>query len=245
MTDSDFEMQVTPYSEDGSKREEVERMFDAISPKYDLLNRLFSLGIDQGWRRKVVRKLAEEPTPHVLDVATGTADLAILAAGKAERVTGVDISEGMLEHGRKKVKDKGLEGRVALVQADSEDLPFADDTFDAITVAFGVRNFEHLERGIAEMHRVLRPGGRLFVLEFSRPPKAPMKQLFRFYFHRIMPMIGRSVSRDHAAYTYLPKSVDAFPEGADFLRILTAAALKDATARPLTGGIATLYSARK
>jgi len=238
-------MTVTPYSEEGSKREQVERMFDAISPKYDLLNRMFSLGIDQGWRRKVVRLLGAEPVQHLLDVATGTADLAIMAAPKAERVTGIDISEGMLSHGRVKVTKRQLEKKVTLQQADSTALPFADGTFDAVTVAFGVRNFEDLQRGLVEMFRVLKPNGRLFVLEFSKPLHTPMRQLFRFYFHRIMPLIGRTVSKDSEAYTYLPKSVDAFPEGDAFVRMLKEAGAKEATAKPLTGGIATLYAARK
>ena len=238
-------MTVTPYSEKGSKREQVERMFDAISPKYDLLNRLFSLGIDQGWRRKVVRLVSQEPVDHLLDVATGTADLAIMAAPKVGRVTGIDISEGMLAHGRVKVAKRKLENKIDLVQADSTALTFPDASFDAVTVAFGVRNFEDLERGIHEMFRVLRPNGRLFVLEFSKPQHTPMRQLFRFYFHRIMPLIGRTVSKDSEAYTYLPKSVDAFPEGPAFLEILKNAGAREATARPLTGGIATLYYARK
>lgn len=238
-------MTVTPYSPEGSKREQVERMFDNISPKYDLLNRLFSLGIDQGWRRKVVRLLGQEPVERLLDVATGTADLAILGATRAKQVTGVDISEGMLAHGRTKVERKGLTQRVLLQRADSAALPFADGTFDAVTVAFGVRNFEHLEQGLREMARVLRPNGRIFVLEFSKPTKAPMKQLFRFYFHRVMPTIGRTVSKDSAAYTYLPKSVDAFPEGQAFLDIMARAGLREVKAEPLTGGIATLYTGRR
>lgn len=238
-------MTVTPYSPEGSKREQVERMFDNISPKYDLLNRLFSLGIDQGWRRKVVRLLGQEPVERLLDVATGTADLAILGATRAKQVTGVDISEGMLAHGRTKVERKGLTQRVVLQRADSAALPFADGTFDAVTVAFGVRNFEHLEQGLREMARVLRPNGRIFVLEFSKPTKAPMKQLFRFYFHRVMPTIGRTVSKDSAAYTYLPKSVDAFPEGQAFLDIMARAGLREVKAEPLTGGIATLYTGRR
>ncbi|MBL7951703.1 MAG: bifunctional demethylmenaquinone methyltransferase/2-methoxy-6-polyprenyl-1,4-benzoquinol methylase UbiE [Flavobacteriales bacterium] len=238
-------MTVTPYSSDGSKREQVEQMFDAISPKYDLLNRLFSLGIDQGWRRKVIRMVGEKPVEHLLDVATGTADLAIMAASKAQRVTGIDISEGMLKHGRTKVDERGLSTRITLQQADSTALPFADATFDAVTVAFGVRNFEDLSKGLREMVRVLKPGGRLFILEFSKPQRTPMKQLFRFYFHRVMPLIGRTVSKDAAAYTYLPKSVDAFPQGSRFLALLTAAGGKGGEARSLTGGIATLYTTRK
>lgn len=238
-------MTVTPYSSDGSKREQVEQMFDAISPKYDLLNRLFSMGIDQRWRRLVIRSVGEEPTDRLLDVATGTADLAILAAKTVKEVIGIDISEGMLSHGRTKVKDRGLEDRITLQQADSIALPFDDARFDAVTVAFGVRNFEDLERGLSEMFRVLRPGGRLFVLEFSKPQRTPMRQLFRFYFHRVMPLIGRLVSKDNAAYTYLPESVDAFPQGKAFEEVLNTCGLKEINSRLLTFGVATLYMARK
>ena len=238
-------MSVTPYASDGSKREQVERMFDAISPKYDLLNRVFSMGIDQGWRRQVIRMVAQEPVEKLLDVATGTADLAILASKVAGHVTGVDISDGMLAYGRVKIEEKGLKQRITLQQADSTALPFADGSFDAVTVAFGVRNYEDLESGLREMLRVLRPGGRLFVLEFSKPTRTPMRQLFRFYFHRVMPFVGRLVSKDSAAYTYLPKSVDAFPEGPRFVALLTVAGGREAKARTVTGGIATIYSTRK
>lgn len=238
-------MTVTPYSPDGSKREQVERMFDNISPKYDLLNRMLSMGIDQGWRRRVMRLVAQEPVEHLLDVATGTADLAILASKKVPRVTGVDISEGMLGHGRTKVADRGLSERVVLQRADSAALPFPDGSFDAVTVAFGVRNFEQLELGISEMRRVLKPGGRLFVLEFSKPQHTPFRQLFRFYFHNVMPFIGKLVSRDDAAYTYLPKSVDAFPEGPAFLEMMRATGLREVRSESLTGGVATLYIGRK
>ena len=238
-------MSVTPYSAEGSKREQVERMFDAISPKYDLLNRLLSLGIDQGWRRKVIRLVGQEPVAHLLDVATGTADLAIMAAPKATRITGIDISEGMLAHGRTKVAKAGLDKKIALVQADSTALPFQDNTFDAVTVAFGVRNFDDLEQGLCEMMRVLKPKGRIFILEFSKPQRTPMRQLFRFYFHHVMPTIGRAISKDSSAYTYLPKSVDAFPEGKEFLASLARAGGRDGAARSLTGGVATLYTARK
>lgn len=235
---------VKPYAADGSKREQVERMFDAISPKYDLLNRLFSLGVDQAWRRKVMRLVAQEPVRRLLDVATGTADLALMAARQVEQVTGADISEGMLAHGREKVKKAGLADRVELVRADAADLPFPDGMFDAVTVAFGVRNFEDLGRGVGGMMRVLKPGGRLFVLEFSRP-SGWMSPFFRFYFHRVMPFIGRLVSKDCAAYTYLPASVDAFPEGPAFEAILRANGAGDVKSSRLTGGIATLYIARK
>lgn len=238
-------MTITPYSPEGSKREQVERMFDNISPKYDLLNRLFSLGIDQAWRRKVVRLVGREKVDRLLDVATGTGDLAIMASKKATRVTGIDISEGMLDHGRVKVKQRGLQDRIELLKADSAELPFAEGTFDVVTVAFGVRNFEQLEKGIAEMRRVLKPGGRMFILEFSKPQRTPFRQLFRFYFHRVMPFIGRLVSKDDAAYTYLPKSVDAFPEGKEFVRLMERTGLREAKSDPLTGGVATLYTARK
>ena len=238
-------MTVTPYSPDGSKRQQVEQMFDAISPKYDLLNRLFSLGIDQGWRRKVMREVTKQPVQKLLDVATGTADLAIMAAKHVPEVIGVDISEGMLSHGRTKMTKKGLDHQIKLQQADSVALPFPDGTFDAITVAFGVRNFEELQRGITEMQRVLKANGRLFVLEFSKPQKTPMKQLFRFYFHRVMPFVGKAVSKDCAAYSYLPKSVEAFPEGSDFLKIMASAGLRECKAESLTGGIASLYTGRK
>lgn len=236
---------VKPYSEQGSKREQVEHMFDRISPKYDLLNRLCSLGTDQGWRRKVVRAVGKEPVDHLLDVATGTADLAIMTSKVAKQVTGADISAGMLAHGRTKVEKAGLARRIQLVQADAAALPFADGTFDTITIAFGVRNFEDLHRGIRGMVRVLRPGGRLFVLEFSKPQQTPFKQFFRFYFHRVMPLIGRLVSKDDAAYTYLPASVDAFPQGKHFEAILAECGLREVRSRRLTFGVATLYQARK
>lgn len=235
---------VKPYAAEGSKREQVERMFDAISPKYDFLNRLFSMGTDQGWRRKVMRLVAQEPVARLLDVATGTADLALMAAKQVEQVTGADISEGMLAHGREKVKRAGLDARVTLVRGDAADLPFAEGTFDAVTVAFGVRNFEDLSHGVQGMFKVLKPGGRLFVLEFSRP-NGLISPFYRFYFHRVMPFIGRMISKDSAAYSYLPASVDAFPEGAAFEAVLRACGGREVKSERLTGGIATLYTARK
>lgn len=237
-------MTVKPYADDSSKREQVERMFDTISPRYDLLNRLCSLGTDQGWRRKVIRELGREPVDRLLDVATGTADLAIMGARVAKQVVGADISAGMLSHGRIKVDKAGLSDRVELVQADAADLPFPDGAFDAITAAFGVRNFEDLERGISGMARVLRPGGRLFILEFSRPQRSPFKEFFRFYFHHVMPLIGRLVSKDHDAYSYLPESVDAFPQGKTFEDLLSRCGLQEVRSRTLTFGVATLYTAR-
>lgn len=237
-------MTVKPYADDSSKREQVERMFDAISPRYDLLNRLCSLGTDQGWRRKVIREVGSEPVERLLDVATGTADLAIMGARVAKQVVGADISAGMLQYGRIKVEKAGLNDRIELVQADAADLPFPDGAFDAITAAFGVRNFEDLERGITGMARVLRPDGRLFILEFSRPQRSPFKQFFQFYFHHVMPLIGRLVSKDNDAYSYLPESVDAFPQGKTFEDLLKRCGLQEVRSRKLTFGVATLYTAR-
>lgn len=239
-------MSVTPYGTNATKREQVEHMFDAISHKYDLLNRVLSMGVDQSWRRKTINAIAAEPVDRMLDVATGTADMAIMAARRnaARSIVGADISAGMLEVGRKKVNGAGLTERIVLKQADSEALPFADGSFDAATVAFGARNFQDLRKGLTDMCRVLRPGGRIFVLEFSKP-SGLMSPLFRFYFHVIMPLIGRLVSKDSAAYTYLPKSVDAFPDGDAFLAVLRAAGFREVAQRRFTGGIATLYSGRK
>jgi demethylmenaquinone methyltransferase / 2-methoxy-6-polyprenyl-1,4-benzoquinol methylase len=236
---------VKPYSSQGGKREQVERMFDGISPKYDLLNRLCSLGVDQLWRKRVVAALREEPVQRLLDVATGTADLALMAAAHVPEVVGVDISAGMLEHGQRKVVQRQLEHRVHLRVADAQALPFPSDSFDAVTVAFGVRNFENLDLGLVELNRVLRPDGRLLVLEFGVPQRMPLRQLFRFYFHRIMPLIGRLVSRDVSAYSYLPKSVDAFPSSKEFLERTAAAGFAKNAMYALSGGIAMLYVSRK
>jgi demethylmenaquinone methyltransferase/2-methoxy-6-polyprenyl-1,4-benzoquinol methylase len=219
-------------------------MFDAISPRYDLLNRVLSLGIDQHWRRRVIMELRQIGGSNVLDVATGTADLAIMAARNGMNVTGVDISPGMLRHGQVKVDKAGLTDRVRLRVADGTSLPFSDRSFDAVTVAFGVRNFEDLDRGLSEMRRVLTKGGLLCVLEFSRP-RGPLAPLYRLYFRRVLPAIGRLVSRDAAAYRYLPASVDAFSEGDAFLAALRHAGFEAPACRRLTGGIASLYLARK
>lgn len=242
-----MEKKVTPYKESSlGKKEQVKQMFDTISGDYDGLNRIISLGTDIKWRKRIVSYLMEKSPRNILDIATGTGDLAIALVGTgAEKIVGLDLSPGMLEVGKAKVAKKGLEHTIEMVLGDSEDLPFGEDSFDAVTVAFGVRNFEELERGISEMQRVLKPTGRLFVLEFSKPQHAPMKQLFRFYFHRVMPFFGKLVSKDKAAYTYLPKSVDAFPEGQEFLRIMERAGLHGTSAEALTGGIATLYVGRK
>jgi demethylmenaquinone methyltransferase/2-methoxy-6-polyprenyl-1,4-benzoquinol methylase len=229
-----------------SKKEQVRAMFDDISPKYDLLNHLLSLGIDYSWRRKLVWMLLSGNPHSVLDVATGTADLAIaMAKAGVASVTGVDISEKMLAIGRIKTAEQALTGSIALHEADAVHLPFADNTFDAVTVAFGVRNFEDLRAGLTEMKRVLRPGGTLLILEFSHPGTFPMKQLYGFYSRRIIPAIGRIVSGNTQAYNYLPESVRAFPSGNDFLKILSAIGMNHARCHSLTSGISSIYQAEK
>ncbi|HET6568085.1 MAG TPA: bifunctional demethylmenaquinone methyltransferase/2-methoxy-6-polyprenyl-1,4-benzoquinol methylase UbiE [Rhodothermales bacterium] len=231
-----------PVGEAQGKREKVEAMFDAIAPRYDLLNRVLSLGIDQSWRKKAVALLQEDHPERILDVATGTADLAIEAVRlDPKSVVGVDISEEMLKVGREKVQQRGLSDRITLRQGDSERLPFSDAQFDAVLVAFGVRNFENLDRGLAEMRRVLRPDGALVVLEFSQPNAFPMKQLYGFYSRFILPNVGGAISKDKGAYRYLPDSVARFPSGPDFLQRLEAAGYHNLLWKPLTSGIASLY----
>lgn len=237
---------VTPYQSDKSKKEQVAEMFDNISPKYDFLNRTLSFGIDVSWRKKVVRKVKQQRPSDLLDIATGTADLAIALAGTgATAITGVDISEGMMAIGREKIKKKGLDKLIHLQYADSENLPFADASFDAVTISFGIRNFEHPDKGLQEIYRVLRPGGCLYILEFSQPQRSPFKQLYRFYSRNILPAWGRLVSKDKSAYTYLPDSVAAFPYGQAFLNMLEKAGFKSNTARELTFGISTIYTGQK
>ena len=238
---------VKPYHSDGSKKEQVADMFNAIAGKYDFLNRVLSLGIDVGWRKKTVRSVARYQPRLVLDVATGTADLAMaLAKGcPGAQVEGADISAGMLDVGRQKVAQRGLANRVQWILGDGEMLPFEDNRFDAVTVAFGVRNFENLQAGLVDMLRVLKPGAPLAVLEFSQPTRQPFRAFYFFYFKHILPRIGKWVSRDSAAYTYLPASVEAFPYGQAFLDELAKAGYRKGYARPLTFGIATLYLAEK
>ncbi len=238
---------VVPYSEDPeAKKQQVARMFNSISSRYDFLNHFLSLGIDIVWRKKAIRLLRESAPKRILDVATGTGDFAIEAlALSPEYVIGVDISDGMLEVGRKKLRDRHLDSRIELRQGDSEKLPFEDNFFDAVIVAFGVRNFENLQLGLSEMLRVVKPGGRVVILEFSRPSKFPMKQLYNVYFTTILPTIGRLISRDQAAYRYLPESVKAFPDGADFLSVLSGQGYKNPQCDPLTFGISSLYWGHK
>lgn len=240
--------EVKPYKgSEESKKKQVAEMFDNISKNYDFLNHFLSLNIDKVWRKKVV-KLSQEgaASQKILDVATGTADLAIaLVKGGAKRVIGIDISAGMLEVGREKIRKKNLEKTISLTLGDSENLPFEDETFDAVTVAFGVRNFENLEKGISEIHRVTKKGGKILVLEFSKPQKFPVKQVYQFYFKNILPGLGKLISKDSSAYTYLPESVDAFPYGDKFISKLENIGYTDNKSYPVTFGVATIYQGLK
>lgn len=239
--------EVKPYQhEDGSKKEQVAKMFDNISERYDFLNHFLSLSIDKGWRKKVVKMVEQTGAKNVLDVATGTADLAIaLIKANPDKIVGIDISAGMLGVGQKKIERKKLTNIITLQQADSEDLPFEDETFDAVTVAFGVRNFENLEKGLSEIKRVLKKGGTLLVLEFSQPTKFPFKQSYNFYFKNILPTLGKMVSKDSNAYTYLPASVGAFPFGEAFMQVLKKVGFDAKSFKPVTFGVATIYQAIK
>ena len=241
---------VKPYQQEGgdSKRQQVEKMFDNIAPYYDFLNRFLSLGIDKSWRKKAIAQLKSYEPKVVLDVATGTADLALETAKQIpniDRIVGIDISNQMLEIGRQKIGKKALDEKIELIQADSENLPFEDNTFDAITVAFGVRNFEHLEEGLKEMNRVLKPDGKLIVLEFSRPTTFPFKQGFNAYFKYLLPTIGKLRSKDPRAYQYLYESVQAFPDGKDFVRILEQTGYKSNQWKSLSLGICAIYTGKK
>lgn len=238
---------VTPYNAADSKKAQVERMFDNIAPKYDLLNRILSLGIDVSWRKRAISYLKKEQPKTILDVATGTADVAILTAKTLhpERIVGIDIANQMLEIGRDKIAASQLADVISLETGDSENLRFADGSFDAVTVAFGVRNFENLEKGLAEMCRVLRPGGRVVILEFSRPHVFPFKQLYNAYFRYVLPLIGRLTSRDTRAYAYLFESVQSFPEGNQMCEILIKTGYQNPQFERLTLGICSIYSAVK
>ena len=237
---------VKPYSSEGSKKEQVARMFDNISVRYDLLNHLLSLNIDKLWRKKAVRLLRPYKPKAILDVATGTADFAIeLRHLDPDHIKGIDISAGMLEVGKQKITKRALDQIIHLELGDAEHMPFPDDTFDAITVAFGVRNFENLKDGLMEIKRVLRPGKAVAVLEFSKPRVFPWKQVYNFYFRFILPSIGKLVSKDSRAYTYLPESVKAFPEGEEFIGILNEVGYRNIRQHRLTFGIATIYLGEK
>lgn len=241
-------MAVVPYKEkETGKRDQVEEMFDNIAPKYDFLNRFLSLGIDVIWRKTLISKLKRFDPKYLLDIATGTGDVAIEMARSLhpQLIIGVDISNQMLEMGRTKIRERGLEDLVELKQGDSEKLEFASESFDAVTAAFGVRNFEHLEQGLSEIKRVLKPGGALAILEFSKPSTFPVKYLYNFYFKFVLPKVGNWISKDAAAYTYLPESVQSFPEGKEFLLILEKIGFKNCQCTPLTFGISSIYTAQK
>lgn len=236
-------MTVLPYKDkQDPKKKQVAAMFDNISGRYDFLNHFLSLGIDILWRKKAIKLLKPDQPKLILDIATGTADFAIEAlALNPDKVIGVDISEGMLDMGRKKLVKRGLDDRIELQTGDSEGLFFDDNKFDAIIVAFGVRNFENLGKGLKDMCRVLKEGGKVVILEFSKPKSFPFKQVYQFYFKWILPKIGRFISSDSSAYTYLPESVDEFPDGKDFLMHLEKAGFKQTECKPLTLGISSIY----
>ncbi len=238
---------VTPYGTKQSKGEQVEEMFDNIAPAYDFMNRAMTLGIDRSWRKKVVKAVAAATPSTILDVATGTGDLAIqlAKANPQAQLTGIDLSEGMLEVGRRKVAQANLDNRITLRQADCLALPFADASFDIVTVAFGVRNFEHLDKGYAEMQRVLRPGGTLIVLELSTPTSPVVKPFYKLYTRGIIPLLGRMISKDSRAYSYLPESIAAMPQGERMLQLMSGAGLSDCSLRPLTFGVSTIYTGTK
>lgn len=241
-------MAVVPYKEkETGKKQQVQEMFDNIAPQYDFLNRFLSVGIDVLWRKALINKLKKHKPAYLLDMATGTADVAIQAVKTLHptKVVGVDLSPLMLKHGSEKLRRLKLDQIIELQQGDSEKILFPDNNFDAVTVAFGVRNFEHLEKGLAEIFRVLKPGGHLAILEFSKPQSFPVKQLYAFYFRHVLPRIGKMVSKDNSAYTYLPESVQSFPQGKEFLLILEKIGFNNCECTPLSFGISSIYTAQK
>jgi len=236
---------VTPYNNTETKKKQVTEMFDNIAGSYDFLNHTLSLGMDNIWRKIAIKKLSNKPAT-ILDIATGTADFAISASKHTNaNITGIDISQGMLDVGVEKITKKGLSNRIQLQLADSEKLPFQNNSYDAITAGFGVRNFEDLNKGLSEMYRTLKSGGRVAILEPSEPTHFPLKQFYNLYFHHILPFIGGIISKDKNAYTYLPDSVSAFPSGNDFLTELDKVGFKECKHIPLTFGIVSLYIAIK
>lgn len=238
---------IKPYNQEAEKANQVEQMFDNIAPTYDKLNHRLSWDIDKGWRRKAIRQLQPFAPKTLLDIATGTGDFAILAAKmlKLEKVIGADISEGMMEIGRQKVKAEGLDSIVSFEKEDCLNLSYADGTFDAVTAAFGIRNFADLDKGLKEMQRVLKPGGHLSIVELTTPVSFPMKQLFHIYSHTVLPVYGRLISKDTSAYGYLTKTIEAFPQGERMMEILKKAGFAEASFKRLTFGICTMYFATK
>ncbi len=238
---------IKPYSREGEKVHQVEAMFDNIAPTYDVLNHRLSWDIDKYWRRKAIRELAKARPQTILDIATGTGDFAILAAKQLhpKHITGADISEGMMEIGRQKARCEGLDQVISFEKEDCTALSYPSDSFDAVMAAFGIRNFQHLEKGLAEMARVLKPGGMFCVLELTTPVSFPMKQLFRIYSGTVLPLYGRIISKDTSAYEYLNKTIAAFPQGETMVEILKKAGFSEASFQRLTFGICTLYTAVK
>jgi demethylmenaquinone methyltransferase/2-methoxy-6-polyprenyl-1,4-benzoquinol methylase len=238
---------VVPYKDQSKgKKEQVANMFNSISPQYDFLNHLLSGGIDIIWRKKAIKLLQNKGIKTMLDIATGTGDFAIEALKiNPEKIVGVDISEGMLSVGIEKIKKMGLEKTIQLQKGDSEKLPFSDNSFDAVIVSFGVRNFENLQKGLSDMFRVTKPGGYCLILEFSNPRSFPMKQLYTFYSKYCLPFLGKMISKDPSAYTYLPESVKAFPDGPEFIHIFKSVGYSETNWIPMTGGICSIYIGQK
>lgn len=238
---------IKPYNQDESKAAQVEKMFDNIAPTYDNLNHVLSLGIDKKWRQKAIKMLKPYSPEYMMDVATGTGDFAIQACKmlQPKELIGTDISEGMMNVGREKVRLAGLDKQISFKKEDCTSLSFAEGRFDAITVAFGIRNFENLDKGLMEMHRVLKPGGHLVILELSAPEGFPMKQTYAIYSKLVIPTIGKIMSKDNSAYTYLPESIKAFPQGEVMKEILYKAGFSKVEFKRLTMGICTLYFATK
>ena len=238
--------EINPYHE-GEKAQQVEQMFDNIAPTYDTLNHRLSWDIDRGWRRKAIQQLAPYKPQTMLDIATGTGDFAIMAAQmlKPQQLIGADISEGMMDIGRKKVKAQGLDKIISFAKEDCLALSYDDASFDAVTAAFGIRNFADLDKGLSEMCRVLKPGGHLSIVELTTPVSFPMKQLFHIYSHTVLPVYGRLISKDTSAYSYLTKTIEALPQGERMQDILRRAGFKDASFKRLTFGISTMYFATK
>lgn len=239
--------EIKPYGKEGEKGKLVEEMFDNIAPTYDTLNHRLSWDIDKGWRKKAIRQLLPFQPKAILDIATGTGDFAILSAKelRPQRMIGIDISEGMMKIGQKKVEAEGLQHIVSFKKDDCTHLSFADNSFDAVTAAFGIRNFQNLDQGLSEMYRVLRPNGHLSIVELTTPVSFPMKQLFKLYSHTILPVYGKLISKDTSAYSYLTKTIEAFPQGEVMLDILRKAGFKNASFKRLTFGICTMYFATK
>jgi demethylmenaquinone methyltransferase / 2-methoxy-6-polyprenyl-1,4-benzoquinol methylase len=247
MTNFAHDTVVPDKNSEGSKKQQVAAMFDDIAFKYDFLNRFLSAGIDIGWRKKAIRQLVDLQPKKILDVATGTADVAIMTTGilKADKIIGIDISDGMLEIGRQKVAKAGFENTIELLNGDSETIKFDDNSFDAVTVAFGVRNFQQLEKGLSEIRRVLKPGGKLVVLEFSKPKMPGVKTMYNLYMKVICPNLGKLFSKNRNAYKYLDESIQHFPEGKNFTSILDNLGYINTYCKPLSLGICSIYCGTK